>query len=168
MAEQPVDIADEFKSKKNRRSALKFLVKPRFGVSFVRHFALGGLATVVVTVTLIYLRMLEIDALLNSPDALSDGGHTQVYDVFADIALIGLVGLCVFIIYSCIAAIIFSHRVSGPMTVLVACIEELKMGRYEFKRELRKHDALHPLQDALRDLDRVLQERESRYRANED
>jgi hypothetical protein len=167
MAEQPLELVGKSKAEKDRRSVLNFFVKPRFGINFVRYFAFGRLAIVVVTVSLIYLRMLEIDALLNAPSALNAGGHTQVYGVFTGITLIGLMGLCVFTIYSCALSILFSHRVSGPMTAIVVCIEELKLGRYGFKRELRKHDALHPIHDALRDLDRVLQEREKGARASE-
>ena len=88
------------------------------------------------------------------------GGHIPVYDAFTDITTIALAGFCCFFAYACIVSLILSHRVAGPMTAIIACIEEYGQGNYDFKRELRGNDELEPIHDALQDLGRALKDQQ--------
>ena len=145
----------------NRRSLSRSLIAPSFRIGMLRYFVLGGIGILLATIALIYQQLATVDQLLNSSAAMQHGGHTSIYKSFADITGIALAGFCAFIVYACILAVIFSHRVAGPTTALLACIDELKQGNYEFTRELRKNDLLRPIHDGLRDLGRALKAKET-------
>ena len=145
----------------NRRKFKNFFVKSRYKVRFVPYFAIGGMVSIAAVGYLIHQRLLAIDELLNNPEAMGISGHIPVYDAFTDITTIALAGFSFMIVYSCLIAVMCSHRVSGPMTAIVACIDEMKRGNFAFARNLRKHDELKPIHEALRELGRVLQEKEN-------
>lgn len=142
----------------NQRHLKNLLVRPRYNIEFVKYFILGGLATTFTVIGFIYLRLLDIDKALNSSDAMSVGGHIPVYDAFTDITTIAIAGLTFFVVYACVIALMIEHRVAGPMAVLVDSLEQIKRGNFNHQRELRKHDQLHPIQDAIRDLARALKD----------
>lgn len=142
----------------NRRSLTNALVRPKYTVKFLNYFVIGGIAAIGAVIGFVYMRLMDIDRLLNSAQAMSVGGHIPVYDAFTDVTTIAIVGLTLFVIYACVIAILLSHRVAGPMTALIECIDQIKAGNYEFDRQLRKHDELQPLHDALRDLARSLKD----------
>ncbi|NKB97313.1 MAG: hypothetical protein GKR90_02275 [Pseudomonadales bacterium] len=158
MAEQAVADATTQSEEANRRLLSNILVRPKYTVKFVNYFIGGGALAIGAVIAAIYLRLLDIDQILNSSQAMGVGGHIPVYDAFTDVTTIAIAGLAFFVIYSCIIAIVLSHRVAGPMTALVDCIEQLKKGNYSYERDLRKHDELRPIHDAIRDLSRSLKE----------
>ena len=142
----------------NRRSLSNVLVRPRYSVKFLTYFVFGGVFAIGGVVGFVYMRLMDIDQILNSSEAMGVGGHIPVYDAFTDVTTIAIAGLALFVIYACVIAIILSHRVAGPMTALIDHIEQLKRGNYDYERQLRKNDELHPLHDALRSLARSLKE----------
>lgn len=156
MANTTTAAAEE--SAKNRRQLKNFFQKPKFHLKFVNLFVLGGFTAMVGAVVLIQLRLLEIDSLLNSSTAMGVGGHLPVYDAFTDVATIALLALAGFVVYACVLALIISHRVAGPTIAIMACIDEIKKGNYDYKRQLRKGDELQPIIDGLHDLSRALKE----------
>ena len=165
MAENSLDEhlveGDEAPPQTNRRSLGRSLLAPSFRVGMLRYFVAGGIACLAATIGLIYWQLASVDQLLNTSQAMQPGGQAAIYDTFANITGIALAGFCLFIIYASIMAVIFSHRVAGPIIALLACIDELKKGNFEFTRELRKNDLLHPVHEGLKDLGRTLKAREN-------
>ena len=163
MAEQAVDlpnasVAGDKKGDGNRRQLSNMFVRPKYPVKFVNYFIAGGLTTIGVVIGFVYMRLMDIDQVLNSADAMGVGGHIPVYDAFTDVTTIAIAGLACFVIYACVIALIIGHRVAGPMTALIDCIEQIKRGNFTYERDLRKNDELRPVHDAIRDLARALKE----------
>lgn len=145
-------------SEGSQRQLSNLLFRPRYSLKFVKYFIAGGLTTTFTVIGFVYMRLLDIDEALNSSDAMSVGGHIPVYDAFTDITTISIAGLALFVVYACIVAMVIEHRVAGPMTALVDSIDEIKRGNFNYQREIRKHDQLLPIHDAIRDLSRALKE----------
>ena len=164
MAEQAIEIPNNKSSSaeknENRRSLANALVRPKHRVGFLNYFVFGGIAAIGAVIGFVYMRLMEVDRILNSSEAMGVGGHIPVYDAFTDVTTIAILGLAFFVIYACVISIVLSHRVAGPMTALIDCIEQIKQGNYDYDRQLRKKDELHPVHDALRDLARSLKDHE--------
>ncbi|MEM7003103.1 MAG: methyl-accepting chemotaxis protein [Pseudomonadota bacterium] len=143
-----------------RRQLKNFFVKPAHQVNFIGYFLTTGLAMITGVMVVIYMRMQEIDQILNSTKGIGVGGHIAVYDVFTDITGIATIGLFLFVALACAIALILSHRVAGPMIAILHYIEQIKQGNYDYERELRKSDELQPIHDALQDLARSLREQQ--------
>ncbi|MEM9622345.1 MAG: hypothetical protein AAF993_11890, partial [Pseudomonadota bacterium] len=101
-------------------------------------------------------RLKAIDGLLSGDAELGLGGHVPIYDAFTDIATFALAGFVLFVIFACVLAVIINHRIAGPSIALVACIEQMRNGNYDYARELRKNDELVQIHEALRDLNAAL------------
>lgn len=169
MAEQAVELPGgpeaqtaQGETGDNRRHISNILVRPKYSVRFIHFFLVGGLATIGIVIGFVYMRLMDIDDLLNSAQAMGVGGHIPVYDAFTDVTTIAIAGLTLFVIYSCVIAILLSHRVAGPMTALIDCIDQIKKGNYRYERDLRRGDELRPIHDAIRDLARALKEKEQK------
>ena len=158
--------ADKPADDKNRRQLKNFVVKPRYQLKFVTWFITGGFVTMVTTVALMNYRLQQIDHLLNSDAAMSVAGHIPVYDALTDITSIALAGFVLFVIYACYLAILINHRVGGPMIALIAHIDEIRNGNYEYQRKLRKKDELKPVHEALVDLSRTLKQKSEAQNKN--
>ena len=144
---------------KNRRQIKNFVVKPRYQLKFVTWFVTGGFVTMVVTVGLMNYRLQQIDHLLNSDGAMSVAGHIPIYDALTDITSFALAGFVLFVVYACYLAILINHRVGGPMIALIAHIDEIRNGNYDYQRKLRKKDELKPVHEALMNLSRSLKQK---------
>ncbi len=85
--------------------------------------------------------------------------QSQINALMFDVAVLTLVGFILFAIASFIFALIVSHRIAGPMVAIMAYIDELKIGNYDYGRGLRPNDELTLIMDTLHELARVLKER---------
>jgi hypothetical protein len=54
----------------------------------------------------------------------------------------------------------FAVRIDGPQIAIQAYIAALKEGNYDYQRNLRPHDELNDIMDALKDLRPTLMERD--------
>ncbi|MDG2278718.1 MAG: hypothetical protein P8L31_12220 [Pseudomonadales bacterium] len=161
ISEQAIDLPENQTAQtedENLRRLSNILVRPKYTVNFVGYFIGGGLLTIAIVIGATYLHLLDIDQLLNSTQAMGVGGHIPIYDAFTNITTIAIAGLAFFVIYSCVIAIILGHRVAGPITALVDCIEQIKRGNFTYERNLRNNDELGPIHDAIRDLARSLKQ----------
>ena len=55
--------------------------------------------------------------------------------------------------------IVLSHRVGGPSVAIIAFINELKKGNYDFHRNLRINDELVPIMTELKELAEILKQK---------
>lgn len=139
-----------------RRKAKNFLQKPQFQLKYTNWYITGAFIIMATTVTMIHYRLKQIDGLLNAEETMGMGGHVPIYDAFTDITTFALAGFVIFVIYACSLAIVINHRIAGPSIALVACIEQMRNGNYDYNRDLRKNDELQHIHDALRDLNSSL------------
>lgn len=148
-------IAKEKKAQRasaNRRKLQSFFRKPEYQIKYTNYLIGGGLLSICATALFIQFKLAEVDALLNSPEAVGFGGQVQIYDALADVAQLSFIGFAGFVVYACAIGLLMSHRVAGPMVAIIASINELKKGNYNYARELRKRDELKPIQESLQEL----------------
>lgn len=168
MAESSLRQEAEDLDEGQRRTFLSLFTPHPYRVDLVRNMIIAGVAVIAATVALIFLRMQDIDVLLNASDAIGVGGHIPIYDAFTDITTITLLALCLFVIAACMIGMLFARRVTGPMVGLVEYIDELRRGNYTYERTLRDKDTLQPVQEALAALARDLAKREAEAGPRED
>ncbi|RLD18443.1 MAG: hypothetical protein DRI36_01385 [Caldiserica bacterium] len=63
-----------------------------------------------------------------------------------------LIETLIFIIFTLILAILFSHRVVGPVNRFTALVDRIKEGDYSIRIHLREHDEFKKLADSLNEL----------------
>ena len=136
----------------NRRSIKNFFKKPKFHLKYTNYFIGGGLLSLAGTAIVIQRKLEDVDVLLNSPEATGLGGQVQIYDALAGVTQVAFIGFASFVVFACILALIMSHRIAGPMIAIVAYIDELRKGNYNYARELRKRDELKPIHEGLQAL----------------
>ena len=136
---------------KSRRLFKNFLLKPKHQIAYPYYVIVVGFAVFGSTAIYIRGKMAQIESLLNQGPN-SEISYLQLTDLFADATRVSMFGFFVFVLFSCIYALVISHRVSGPMTAIIAFIEQLQKGNYDYRRELRKRDELKPILRALKGL----------------
>ena len=144
----------------NGRKLKNFFRKPQYQIKYSNYLIAGGLLSICATASFIQLKLVEVDDLLNSPDAVGFGAQVQIYDALADVAQLAFMGFAGFVVYACILSLIMSYRIAGPMVAILAYIDELKKGNYTYPRELRKSDELKPIHEGLEELGVALRTRE--------
>jgi nitrogen fixation/metabolism regulation signal transduction histidine kinase len=145
---------------KSRRLYKNFFVKPKHQMAYPYYVICVGFAVFGTTAVLIQRKMTQIAELLNQgPD--SAVSYLQLTDLFADATRFAMFGFFGFVLFSCIYALVISHRVSGPMTAIIAFIEQLQKGNYDYRRELRRRDELKPILGALKNLAAALRKAET-------
>ncbi len=144
---------------RNRRKLRNFL-KPRYHLRYTNLFIGGAVVTMATTVFTMHNRLGDVDRLLNSDDAMDLTGHLPVYEALTDITTIALGGFVVFVIFACALAMLINHRVAGPTTAIIDCINQLAQGNYQYDRRLRKGDELRDIHEALQNLGHALRRKQ--------
>ncbi len=158
------DVIDEQGPAKSRRQLKNFFGSSRYQLRYINWTVSGAFVIMVTTVGLIHYRLKQVDGLLNSAgvvDAANPGlgSHVPIYDAFVDITSLALGGFVLFVLFACWVALIMNKRVAGPTVALVAYIEQMRNGNYDYERALRKNDELKPIHEALQDLNSALKRR---------
>lgn len=144
---------------RSRRRFKNFLLKPKHQVSYGYHMVVASLVFFGTSAALIWRKMGEIHALLaQSPETPIPYDHLTA--LFSDVTETAMIGFFAYALFTSVFALIFSHRVAGPMTAIIAYIEQLQQGNFEYRRELRRRDELQPILDELKRLASSLRERE--------
>ena len=152
-----MDEEEEISSQRpNRRKVKHLFVNPRYQLKYVNWFISGAFVFLVCTVMAVHYRLAQVDHLLNSEDALAGGGHLPVFDAFSDITIYALAGLVAFTIYAVVLSLLINQRIAGPMVAIVDCIDQLRIGNYDYNRSLREKDELKPIYDAVQSLQQTL------------
>ena len=149
----------------DRRRLKHFFVKPKYQMKYSNWYIRGAFITLVATTLLVHHILSDITPLLSLDSrelAAQDGALVEIYAAFTNVIMIALAGFVIFTLYACGLAILLNHRVSGPVLALVDRIEQIQAGRYTNPRDLREHDELKPISDALDDLEQSLQSSQSR------
>ena len=136
-------------------------VQPKFQLKMSLYYIiLGGLMLVGVG-ALVLNRLLAVRSLMNSGDVLDYQVQSQINELLVQSVQMTFIGFGVFILLSFIFALLVGHRIAGPHLAILAFIDELKNGNYEYKRELRSHDELKEIMTALQELAPILKDRET-------
>ena len=142
-----------------QRKLRNLLVTPKFQIKISIYFVATGLVFFGTIMVVAYHKLMQVRALMNENPVMNLHAQNQVNDLMFQIVTFTLAGFVVYIIASSLFALIVSHRIAGPVIAIVGFIEQLKEGNYDYTRNLRPHDELNEIMDALKDLAPVLKER---------
>lgn len=145
----------------SRRKLKSFFIKPKYQMKYTWYLIAGGLGCFAITAAMVRVKLGQIDTLLDKTPIIDVITQTQMNQIFADIATIFMTGFAGFILYASILIMVVSHRVTGPMIAIVDIIEQLIEGNYGYKRPIRNHDELAPVQENLLVLSQTLLEKRS-------
>lgn len=118
------------------------------------HVLIGGLAFITVLLIFTSRVLSEINQLIATlPDQqLSNALSERVLTV----AIVSFASAFVFIVCTSIYVLMLGQRVGGPIVAICHYIRDIRGGKYDFNRELRKNDELGPIMVELRELAREL------------
>ena len=138
------------------RSLRYMFVRPRFQMRISLYYiVIGGL--ILCAVGFLVLNKLDaVQAIMNSGANIDYQTQSQINEMLLESVQMSLIGFGVFILFSFLFALVVSHRIAGPQMAIVAYIEELKKGNYDYKRNLRPHDELSEIMDSLKELAPIL------------
>lgn len=104
-----------------------------------------------VLVGLIYFRLGHLRTAV-ADDLTGESLQALINQAMNEIAVITLVTLVGFAIVCFIYSVVITHRIAGPIVAICRYIEEIKAGRYDPNRKLRKYDDLQPIMNSLNEL----------------
>ena len=143
-----------------KRKISNFILTPRFQLKLTYYYIGMGVAIIVSTVAGVYLKMMQIQDIMNNSLPTDFSSQSRITEITFQIAQISMVGFVAFAVASFIFALMVSHRIAGPIVAITAYIEELKKGNYDYGRKLRPNDELTLVMDGLHELNAVLKENE--------
>lgn len=144
---------------RKQRKIKNLLVIPKFQLKLSLYYALSGLIFFGAVVGVAYHKLTQVQTLMNENPVMNFHLQTQVNDLMLQIIQFTFLGFVAYVVFSSLFALIISHRIAGPIIAIIAFIEQLKQGNYDYQRQLRPHDELTEIMAALRDLAPVLKER---------
>lgn len=143
----------------NNRKLSNFMLTPKFQLKLTFYFIVTGVAIIASTVAAVYVKIMTVRTLMNSTMLIDFTTQSQINTLMFDITVITLVGFVLFAMASFIFALMVSHRIAGPVLAILAYIDELKIGNYDFDRNLRANDELTLIMDSLHELAPVIKEK---------
>ncbi len=144
---------------RNNRKLTSFMLTPRFQLKLTFYFIGVGFAIIAATVAAVFLKFMQVRALMNESVLTDFTTQSQINTIMFDIASISLLGFVLFAVAAFIFALMISHRIAGPIVAITAYIGELEKGNYDYGRRLRPNDELTLIMDALHELAPVLKEK---------
>jgi nitrogen fixation/metabolism regulation signal transduction histidine kinase len=143
----------------NNRKLSNFMLTPRFQLKLTFYFVVVGVGIIAATVSAVYSKVVDVRTLMNTSTLTEFATQSQINGLMFDVAVITLIGFVFFAMAAFIFALIVSHRIAGPTLAILAFINEIKVGNYDYNRGLRPDDELTPIMDALSDLACALREK---------
>lgn len=144
---------------KDQRKIANYLKVSGLSRSYYLHIFAGGVAFLGIIMLYVSRLLSEVqDVIQTLPDPQMTA---TVEDRILAVAILFFVCFFAFMASTVFYMIVLGQRVGGPVVAICAYIQELKAGRYEVKRSLRKNDELQDIMDELRELAAVLKEKKA-------
>ncbi len=137
---------------RNRRTLRALFVKPVYQMRLGLLLIYLGLLMLSGTAYLMYQELRALDAMLNQPLADPTQVQAVLSNVLDSVVAYGLGGFAAFVLMASILGLVINHRVSGPTHALLQIIDQYIAGNYTYRRKLRAHDELKPIQKRLKKL----------------
>lgn len=141
------------------RKLRNLLITPKFQMKYMFYFWVSGLSVLGLFLLFIYRKLTQIRYAVSNSGQVDFELQALVSSTIFEITIYALITLFVFSLVTFFYVIIITHRVAGPMIAIQAFINELKKGNYDYRRNLRKYDELHPIMDSLKELADELKKR---------
>ncbi len=139
---------------KDQRKIANYLKVSGLSRSYYLHIFAGGVAFLGIIMLYVSSLLSEVQTVIQT---LPDPQLTAtVEDRILAVALMFFVCFAGFMASTVFYMIVLGQRVGGPVVAICSYIQELKAGKYDVKRSLRKNDELQAIMDELQDLAEVL------------
>lgn len=134
------------------RKVRNFLVRPQFQLKYMLYFWVSGLSIFGAYLAIIFVKLDELKFNIANSAAVDFELQNKMNATIFDLIIFALVALLLFSVVTFFYSIIITHRVAGPMLAIKAYIDELAKGNYDYNRNLRQYDELHPIMDSVKSL----------------
>lgn len=138
----------------NNRKIVNYLKVSGLSRSYYLHIFAGGVAFL--GIIMIYVSRL-LSEVQNVVQTLPDPTLTAlVEDRILAVAVLFFICFAGFMASTVFYMIVLGQRVGGPVVAICSYIQDLKEGRYDVQRKLRKNDELQMIMEELQDLAKSL------------
>ncbi len=134
---------------KNFYKRRQYIVDKKFQFKYLFYILVTMFTTVIIVSFTIFFVIWEkiIKEFFYVPDAAK-----RLSDIFISTSEILIIPIIILLIIFSIVAILFSHKIAGPIYRVEKIAEELKNGNLNINVRFRKGDELHHLADALNNM----------------
>jgi len=136
-------------SRPYKRSIWNLIVNRRFQFRYVFMVALSGLLLAVMYSWIFYSYTQENYSILVDLAPMTDEVKAQLYQELSRIILLLGIGSFAFILVSSFIALVFSHRVAGPLYHFRRVFEEVRAGKTEARIRLRPNDEFQDVAESF-------------------
>ena len=147
------------------RKVRNLLIRPKFQLKYMFYFWVSGISVLGVFLLLTYNKLTEVKAAVSSSTNVDFVLQSKVNSSIFEIIIYALITILVFTVITFFYSLIISHRIAGPMVAIKAFVDELVLGNYEYNRNLRKYDELHPLMESVKTLAERLRDKEKKQKS---
>ena len=147
------------------RKVRNLLIRPKFQLKYMFYFWVSGISVLGVFLLLTYNKLTEVKAAVSSSTNVDFVLQAKVNSSIFEIIIYALITILVFTVITFFYSLIISHRIAGPMVAIKAFVDELVLGNYEYNRNLRKYDELHPLMESVKTLAERLRDKEKKQKS---
>lgn len=135
---------------KDQRKIVNYLKVSGLSRSYYLHIFAGGVAFLGIIMLYVSHLLSEVqNAIQTLPDPVLTA---SVEDRILAVAVLFFICFFAFMASTVFYMIVLGQRVGGPVVAICSYIQELKAGKYDAKRTLRKNDELQMIMSELQDL----------------
>lgn len=144
---------------KDQRKIANYLKVSGLSRSYYLHIFAGGVAFLGIIMLYVSRLLSEVQNVVQTiPDPTLTA---SVEERILAVALLFFICFFGFMASTVFYMIVLGQRVGGPVVAICSYIEELKAGKYDGKRTLRKNDELQMIMSELQDLAEILKKKTS-------
>lgn len=144
---------------KDQRKIVNYLKVSGLSRSYYLHLFAGGVAFLGIIMLYVSRLLGEVQIVVQTiPDVNISAG---VEDRILAVALLFFVCFAGFMASTVFYMIVLGQRVGGPVVAICSYIQDLKAGKFDSKRTLRKNDELHMIMDELQELAEILRQKKN-------
>ncbi len=142
---------------KDQRKIANYLKVSGLSRSYYLHIFAGGVAFLGIILLYVSRLLSEVQTVVqNLPDPQMSA---NLEDRILAVAILFFVCFGAFLASTVFYMIVLGQRVGGPVVAICAYIEELKAGKFDVRRSLRKNDELQAIMDELQELAAILKKK---------
>lgn len=135
-----------------KRELKNFIINKPLQGRLTFYFTALSLALLGLLIALMNSKVTDIRIVLANASGLHMADQLQVEGLLTQLISTTLIFLLVSIAVTVIFSFVITHRIAGPMKVIVDTIDGMRAGKYEVRRTLRPYDELAPIMDSLKNL----------------
>jgi len=144
-------------SQRPTRQLRNLLINPRFQLKYLAWIFFSGLAVLVANAWIFYAYVHKNYSVLVELAPMTEDIRTQLFKELQQVVFAVSIASCVFLLVVCIMALVFSHKIAGPLYHFRISFEKIRAGKVTERVHLRPKDefqevalAFNEMMDSLR------------------